>query len=57
MQGEGTIWTPDEARLFEEKLSEVEPNEPGRWHKIAAGVISIQLHAHRRPSNRLRVCL
>lgn len=34
--GEGTIWTPDEARLFEEKLSEVEPNAPDRWQKIAA---------------------
>jgi len=35
---ESTVWTPEEARVFEEKLSEVDPGDDERWCKIAAAV-------------------
>lgn len=32
------MWTQEEARIFEEKLAEIDSNAPDRWVKIAAAV-------------------
>ena len=35
---EGTVWAPEEARIFEAKLSEIEPTDSDRWTKISAAL-------------------
>ncbi len=42
MQGNGTIWTPEEARVFEERLYEVDQKTPDRWAQIASGMLKHQ---------------
>jgi hypothetical protein len=42
MQGNGTVWTPEEARVFEERLYEVDPKAPDRWAQIASGMLKQQ---------------
>ena len=54
--GAGTVWTAAEARIFEEKLSEIEPNAPDRWSQIAAALGSKtvdQVEAHYKWLQRL----
>jgi SHAQKYF class myb-like DNA-binding protein len=54
--GDGTVWTAAEARIFEEKLSEIEPNAPDRWSQIAAALGSKtvdQVEAHYKWLQRL----
>lgn len=47
----GTLWTQEEARIFEEKLAEIDADAPDRWAKIAAAVqtkTAVHVEAHYR---------